>query len=210
MPLEVPAAAPPLEWFDLEQGSDHWHQVRCGVITASRFSDVLAQGKGLTRGKYMRELAGEIITGVPAETFSNSAMDRGKEMEAEARAEYEFWSDAVVRMVGFARRGRVGCSPDGMTDKGPIEIKTKLPHLLIECIERGDMPPEHRAQVQGAMWVTETDTADLIAYWPKMPPFIKTVHRDDEFIANLASEIDRFTDELDAMVERVRSYRFAA
>lgn len=198
----------PVEFFTFDQGSPEWHEARRGIPTASRFSDVLAKGEGKTRMKYMRELAGEIITGTVAEGYKSAAMERGNAMEAEARAEYEFMTDTDVQLVGFARNGRVGASPDGLIGDGKIlEIKTKEPHLLIEAIERGALPPDHRAQVQGCLWVTERKEADFIAYWPKMPSFIMTVKRDEEYIANLAAEIMRFTGELDAMVDRIRNYK---
>lgn len=197
----------PLEWITCEQGSPEWHEARLGIPTASRFADVLAQGKKLVRGKYMRELAGEIITGTMAEGYSNAAMERGKDMESQARAEYEFMYDVDIAAVGFARNGRAGASPDGLLPNGwPVEFKSKLPHLLIECIERGELPTEHKAQVQGAMWITETDHAAFAAYWPGLPLFAVTVARDDEYIATLASEIIRFNDELDTLVARVKSY----
>ncbi len=56
-----------LEIFHVEQGTDAWRLLRLGIPTASCFADVLAKGKGggesLTRGRYMRTLAAEIVTG---------------------------------------------------------------------------------------------------------------------------------------------------
>ena len=31
---------------DVEQGTDEWHDMRIGHITASRFKDVLSKGRG--------------------------------------------------------------------------------------------------------------------------------------------------------------------
>lgn len=201
----------PVEWITCDQGSAEWHKARLGIPTASRFSDVLAQGKGLTRAKYMRELAGETITGNVADGFSNDAMERGKAMEAEARSEYEFLTDNAVHLVGFARNGRAGASPDGLINGTTLfEVKTKLPHLMIECIERNTLPPEHVAQVQGGLWITELERATFAAYWPGMPLFVVNVFRDEDYIANLAKEVDRFNTDLDALVDRVRNYRIAA
>ena len=39
-----------------------------------------------------------------------------------------------------------------------------------------------------------------------MPLVIHRVTRDNGYIANLAGEVDRFNDDLDALVQRVRSY----
>lgn len=189
-----------------EQGSEEWHRARMGIPTASCFATVMAKGQGKVRSKYMRQLAGEIITGEPMESYSNHHMERGKVMEAEARDLYAFMRDAEPEQVGFILNGRKGCSPDAMvgTD-GLVEIKSKLPDLMIECFERGPTcPPEHLAQCQGALWVAEREWIDFVAYWPKMPLFVVRVTRDEDYIANLAGEIDRFNDELDGLVERIR------
>lgn len=201
----------PPEIIQCEQNSAEWYTARLGIPTASEFAAVMAKGEGKTRLAYMRKLAGEIITGEPAEGYNNAAMDRGKVMEADARAEYEFVTGNEVTLVGFVRNGRAGASPDGLIyPHGTLELKTKFPHLLIECIERGELPPEHRAQVQGALWITEREFCDFVAYWPGMPLFRVRVPRDDGYIANLAGEVARFCDDLDAMVDRVRNWRAAA
>jgi hypothetical protein len=194
------------EILSCEQGTDEWLRARMGIPTASCFATVMAEGQGKTRAKYMRQLAGEIITGEPMESYSNHHMERGKIMEAEARDLYAYMHDAAPEQVGFIRNGQKGCSPDSVVDaSGMVEIKTKLPDLLIECFERGHVcPPEHMAQCQGALWVAEREWIDFVAYWPKMPLFVVRVVRDDAYIANLAGEIDRFNDELAELVERVR------
>jgi hypothetical protein len=200
------------EIINCEQGSVAWFECRKGIPTASEFHTVMAKGEGKTRRAYMLKLAGEIITGAVTDGYSNGHMERGKEMEAEARAEYEFMTDRTVESVGFIRNGRAGASPDGLilSRQSLIEIKTKLPHVLIDVILKGDLPSDHRAQCQGALWIAEKDHLDFVAYWPGLPLFIKPVFRDDDYIANLAGEVARFNDELDAVVERVRSYRSAA
>ncbi len=48
---------------DLEQGSSEWFACRAGIPTASKFATVLAKGEGKIRSQYMRQLAGEVITG---------------------------------------------------------------------------------------------------------------------------------------------------
>jgi predicted phage-related endonuclease len=200
-----------LEIITCDQGSQEWHEARRGIATASEFHAIMAKGEGKTRRTYMRKLAGEIITGAVADSYTNAAMERGKAMEAEARAAYEFAHNRQVETIGFVRNGRAGASPDGFIPGGVLEIKTKFPHLLIECFERGPiLPPEHMAQVQGALWITERDRAEFVAYWPGMPLFWCLVTRDEEYIKALASEVERFNEELDAMVDRVRNWRAAA
>jgi hypothetical protein len=205
-----------MQVFDCAQGSSEWFECRRGIVTASEFSTVQAKGKtagtvSLTRQTYMRKLAGEIVTGEVADSYSNAHMERGKVMEDEARRFYAFDRDADPLRVGFVRNGNAtgswGCSPDSLvgTDGG-LEIKSALPHILIGYIEKGDFPPDHKAQVQGNIWTTEREWWDLIIYWTRMPPFIKRARRDEDYIANLAREVDRFNEELAALTERIRRY----
>lgn len=196
---------------DCIQGTPEWLAARAGIPTASMFATVMAKGKGAeaskTRATYMRKLAGEIITGEPMDSFSNAHMERGQAMEGEARDAYAFLHDASPELVGFIRSGEKGCSPDSLVgDAGMVEIKTKLPHLQIEVLERGELPPEHKAQCQGALWVAEREWIDFVSYWPKLPLFVKRVYRDEDYIADLSSAVDAFNGELAALVERVRAF----
>ena len=190
---------------DLEQGSDAWIRVRCGIPTASMFATVMAKGEGKTRGKYMRDLAGEIITGDPTESYTNPHMERGKLMEDEARETYAFIHDVEITRVGFIRNGNRGASPDSLLgDDGGLEIKTALAHIQIDRLERDRLPPEHIAQVQGNIWISEREWWDFVSYCPKLPMLCKRVYRDDAYIKTMSDEVDRFNDELAALVERIR------
>lgn len=192
-----------LEIFDCEQGSETWHACRRGIPTASRFADVLAKGQGITRRKYLLTLAGEAITGECAESFSNAHMERGHVMEADARNLYAFDHDVEPELVGFMRRGRAGCSPDSLVgDNGMLEIKSKLPHLQLDVLEKGKLPSEHVAQVQGQLWIAGRDWCDFVSYWPRLPLFCIRVERDDKYIATLEQAVADFVGELDTYIER--------
>lgn len=193
------------QFIKCEQNSREWFRARMGIPTASSFSDVLAKGEGKTRRAYLLKLAGEIITGEPMENFVNANTDRGHAMEAEARDLYAFQTGAQLDRVGFVRNGRVGCSPDSLIgEDGGVEIKTTFPHLLIDLILKDEFPAAHKAQVQGALWVTGRQWWDIVVYWPNMPMFVKRAYRDEAFIQTLATEIDRFNTDLDAVVVQMR------
>lgn len=200
--------------INCEQGSPEWFDARLGIPTASQFATVLAKGKGdaesKTRRTYMLKLAGERLTGEPAESYTNQHMERGKEMEGEALAFYAFTNDVELTPVGFIRNGDAGCSPDRLIGSdGLLEIKTALPHILLDRILRGDPPPEHKAQVQGQLWISEREWCDLMIYWPKLPAYIVRVVRDEPYIKALAEEVDRFNIELTRVMDTIRSYEVA-
>ena len=198
-----------IQIFDCEQGSEDWFRLRLGVPTASNFSTIMAHGRGGGESKgrdtLMRKLAGEILTGEPAERYSNSSMERGKEMEAEARNLYAFTNEVELTRVGFVRNGIMGCSPDSLigTD-GALEVNTQAPHLLIETLTKGSFPPEHRAQCQGTLLVTERQWIDLIVYYRGMPPLIIRQERDEGYIEQIKESVTVFEYDLRQLVKRIK------
>lgn len=196
---------------DCEQGSEDWMKLRCGMLTASNFAHAMASRKdgqeSKTRTKLLYQIAGEIITGIPAENYSNGYMDRGKVMEAEIRDQYAETTFEEVRQVAFVRNGKIGCSPDAMigTD-GVLEIKSMAPHLMIEHMVRGaGLPPEHRAQVQGCLLVTERAFCDVRIGYTGMPPLKFRAERDEAYLRELRDAIDLFHYDLKRVVEMVRN-----
>lgn len=200
-----------IQVFNCDQGTEEWFRARMGIPTASEFHTVMASGAGggdsKTRRTYMHKLAGEIITDQPMENYTNGHMERGHEMEDDARRLYAFMADAEIEQVGFIRSGSKGCSPDSLIgESGMLEIKSKLPHLLIPILLRDEFPAEHKAQCQGALWVAEREWIDITVYWPKMPLFTKRAYRDETYIATIANAVKAFNEELAATVEQIRRY----
>lgn len=202
-----------IEIIDCEQGSPDWFAARLGIPTASEFVCVMREkgrgsnGESITRQKYLYRLAAEVVTGEPCEHHTNSHMDRGKVLEPEARSLYAFLCDEPMQQVGFIRNGQKGASPDSLVgENGGLEIKTKLPDLMVETLLKDSFPPEFMAQCQGNLWVAEREWWDLAVYWPKLPLFAKRVYRDEPFITKLAGAVDKFNEELAAVVEKVRRY----
>lgn len=192
---------------DIQQGSESWFKARLGIPTASNFATVMAKGDGKTRSKYMRRLAGEVITGEVADQFSNIHTDRGNAMEDEARLKYALSEGVSPYQVGFIRNGDKGASPDSLIGViGGLEIKTAIPDIQIDRLERNRLPPEHKAQVQGNLWISDREWWDFVSYWPRLPMLCVRVFRDEDYIKTMSDEIDRFNDEKAALIERIRSY----
>ena len=218
----APKKAPsPIEVFpEIEQGSPEWFELRLGIPTASNFALVTRDSEAKTRREYMHKLAGEILTGRPAEgKIMTAAMQRGHDMEPEARDHYAKKNIVKIDQVGFIRRllpsGRyVGTSPDGLMEarKGAnwrkaLEIKTMAPHLMIGLLERGAaLPPEHRWQVYGTMWVADIEEVDLMLYYRGMPVAPKfTVVRNDAAIKEVSDAVEVFDHELNNLVKKIRA-----
>lgn len=194
----------PIYYYDIAQNSPEWLAARAGIPTASEFATVLASGRGggesKTRRKYMLRLIAERMGAQMPEPYTNASMERGHAMETEARNAYAFIADTEPTLVGFVRNGEAGASPDALVgDAGLLEVKTKQPDLHLEVLLAGVLPPEHKPQVQGQLWVAEREWCDFVSYWPKLPPFIIRVHRDEAYIAELQTGVAKFLDELNAL-----------
>lgn len=200
-----------MQILNCEQGSPEWFEARMGIPTASEFKTIIAVNKDAkdkkTRQAYMRKLAGEILTGLPMESYSNGDMQRGKDQEDEARDLYAMLASLEPQRVGFIMNHGAGCSPDSLIgDDGGLEIKSALPHVQIERLECGEMPAEHRAQVQGNIWLAEREWWDFASYCPRLPLFVTRVPRDDGYIATLAGAVKSFNEDLAELVARMRAY----
>jgi hypothetical protein len=196
----------PIEIFDCPQKSPEWYRVRMGLPTASMFGTVMAKGAGKTRDSYMRKLAGEILSDVPMESYSNDDMERGIAQEPELRARYAFMHDEEITEVGFIKNGNKGCSPDGLIGAdGMVQFKSAAPHVMIEILLDGGVPAKHLPQCQGELWIAEREWTDLvIGSAPKMPLFVQRIHRDERYIQKITGEVADFNIELREMVEKIR------
>jgi putative phage-type endonuclease len=201
----------------IEQRSPEWFAQRVGKVTASRMADVVARtksGYGASRGNYLAELVAERLTGTPASSYTNAAMQWGIDTEPQARAAYEFFQDATVELVGFIdhpRIGMAGASPDGTVgdnstvgESGLVEVKCPNTATHIETLLEGNIAEKYFLQMQWQMACTGRQWCDFVSFDPRMPGnmqlFVKRIPRDDQQIAMLEMRVSGFLDELDAKV----------
>lgn len=207
------SAAPTI--IDCAQNSDEWYAARRGIPTGSCFATVQAEGKtkgspSITRRKYMLQLIGERNQTRDPERFESEAMKRGHELEAEAVQVYELLTGNKAEPVGFYRQdfpwGSAGCSPDRIVgEDGILGIKTAKPEILYEWILAQRLPPEHVAQTQGELWITERQWFDFVGYWPGLPLFIHRVYPDPEYHKNLVLALRNFHADMLALNQQIEA-----
>lgn len=190
-----------LHWVD--QGTDEWHSLRCGVLTASQVSDIVTPTLKLAANDKTRALANKIaiqrITGIAEETFTTEKMLRGHIDEEVARDLYSK-KYGQVDEVGFVTNDRFpmfGYSPDGLVGSdGLIEVKSRDPHLhlaTITAFERGDgIPKEYTAQVQSGLLVSGRQWLDFLSFSHGLPMARYRVFPDAEYQAAIAEAIQQF------------------
>ena len=188
------------EFHYCEQRSDEWYALRIGRVTASNFSTAKSKPGSSGRKTLMMKLLTERITGIPRENYSARWMEEGSELEPFAREYYENSRGVKVEKVGFVEIGDIGASPDGLIeDDGGLEIKCPFPSTHISWYLSNVLPPEHKAQVQGNMWVCDRNWWDFVSYSPLVkhrPMWVFREKRDELYINEMIIKINQFIKEL--------------
>ena len=199
---------------DCPQGSDEWFALRCGIPTGSEFSKlVTSQAKpSKSMAEYAAVLAAEAYAGHPVDAWTgNQYTDRGKELEAAARATYEFENNVEVQEVGFITDNlkRWGASPDGLvSDDGMTEYKCQIAKRHIKTLlyyrKHGKCEPEYYAQCQGEMFIAERQWNDLVFYHPDLPTITIRQTPDPAFVEMLKQQLQVVCTERDIIVQMLR------
>jgi len=209
---------------EVEQRSDEWYALRAGMPTASEFSKIVTS-KGepsKSANGYAITLANELYAGRPVDAWEgNDFTERGRELEGEAIANYEFMFDADIETVGFVTddASSMGCSPDGFvgTD-GLIEIKCLKAENHTDAIlyfqKHSRCLPKYVQQAQGQMLLTERKWCDLVFYHPILPQLVIRQTPDEAVINGLQEQLPLLRAErdrvLNALLEHAGEKRIAA
>lgn len=178
--------------FDIEQRSDEWRKAKLGMFSGSDFHIML--GKSQAKTDFLWEKYSERkYQDSDKEEFQSFYMERGSNLEFEARRMYNLVNDVVVQEVGLVEDdgefdGYAVCSPDGLVgDDGIIEIKG----LVAKYHEQYTNPvsdkfeyikPEYRTQVQYNLLITGRKWCDFVYYHPRAGIHIIHIDRDEDYI----------------------------
>jgi len=201
--------------LDVVQGSPEWLQARLGIPTASQADRILTPSKlkpAAAAREYLHQLLAEWILGYPIEWAGSSQyMQRGTDLEAEARAAYELEMGVDVQTTGLLLTddGMCGGSPDGLVgDTGGVEIKCPAIHTHIGYLLAPEsLAGRYRGQVQALLWLTGREWWDLWAYHPELPPVRVRVEPDAEWRAAWEPALAAFVAELLECRGRLREYK---
>lgn len=162
---------------DIIQGSDEWHALRCGLLTASEVKLILTPTLKLADNEKTRahvwEIAAQRITGYTEPSYIGDDMLRGWEDEAYARAAYEAHTKQPVTEAGFVTNDQwgftIGYSPDGLVgDDGLIECKSRRQKFqvqtVVEWARGGGIPSDFVLQCQTGLLVTGRKWLHFVSY----------------------------------------------
>lgn len=210
----IPNKTPPyIRYHDaVVQGSEEWHALRCGLLTASEMKLIITPTlKAASNDKeraHLYELAAQRVTRYVEPSYIGEDMLRGWDEEIQAKMVYAE-KYAPIEDVGFVTNGKhgfvIGYSPDGLVGSdGLIEVKSRKQKYQAETIITGIVPPEFMIQIQTGLIVTERSWCDFISYSGGMPMFVARVHPDDAMQAAIIDAATAFEDRLQAAITKYR------
>lgn len=190
------------------QGTPEWFEQRRGKVTASRIADLMAKtksGYSTSRQNYLMQLLCERLTGKVEEGYKSTAMQRGNDLEAEARNWYQLETGESVEEVSFIDHPKInfaGASPDGLVGaEGLIEIKCPNTATHIETLRKKEPIDRYYKQMQWQMAVTGRKWCDFVSFDNRLPDnlayFCKRIPRDEAVIQEIEQEVQAFLLELD-------------
>lgn len=190
----------------VEQNSLEWFDLRKGKFTASTFKDLFMKTDTQGYKDAIYKVAYERLTDESPESFSNEWMQRGTELEPEARAWYEFEKQVDVVSGGFFEYNSwIGASPDGLVgDSGLIEIKCPKFSTMMDYLIKKELPKTYYYQVHGQLLVTDRQWCDFVAYHPKLKPLILRIERNSEIDKEILEKLFKAIKEVEQIINKLK------
>ena len=195
---------------DIDQNTDEWFEARRGKVTASNFAVIMANyGKpfGNPAIQYAMKVAIEGKTNRSIDGFKNEWMERGIELEDDARQLYSDMTFTEVQDGKFWTDGRFGASPDGLAGDGLIEIKCPKYSTHFAQIIKGGYDLSYQWQIRGQMWITDRDWCDFVSYCHDFPQnkqlYIYRVERDQEEESRMIERLNEFLEQVDTYINHL-------
>jgi len=201
-----------IEFPDVIQGTDEWHDQRRGVVTASVVGRLLTStGKVAsndTSRTLVAQLVAERITGWTDPVYVSDDMLRGHDDEPRAVDVYAEHF-APVTATGFMVRDdwgfRIGYSPDGLVgDDGLIEVKSRRAKKQLQTILDDAVPAENYAQLQAGLLVSGRAWVDYVSFAGGMPLYVKRVFPEPDWFDAIVAAVTSFELAASLMVEQYR------
>ena len=160
-----------MKYHQCKQKSDEWFAIRLEhPLTASHAQAIGNQGKGLDTLCW-EKIAEKNSKGEKTQ-YTNEHLERGNELEEEARVIYEFETGNSVTEIGFVTNTSIskigGVSPDDLVDEdGLTEIKCFADAKHFQMSVKGlTIESKYMWQMQMQLLFTERKWCDFVAYNP--------------------------------------------
>ena len=198
---------------DVEQGTEEWEQLRCGLLTASQIGKLITPTLGIADNETSRALTetivAERISGRVEPVHPTRDMERGTLDEPYARDIYR-QQHGPVEEIGFATNTfnghTLGASPDGLIGAdGGLEIKAPRQKNHLHTILNNSVPAEYLPQVHANMLVTGREWWDFCTYCGGWPIHVIRVQRDLWWDKAILAALDKFEHSAAQMIAAYRN-----
>lgn len=164
------------------QNDSAWFSARCGIVTASRLADAMKRLSRASGNKkkgdyaaahddYVRELAREMLTGIPAWHKVTTEMQYGIDKQPEALRAYAKETGQKLTTTGLVlhpTEDYLGASPDSIiAPNGGVEAKVPLLSTHMDNLFNDEIPEEYLPQVYCNMLCAEAEWWDFFSFCPK-------------------------------------------
>ena len=199
----------------MPQYSDEWWVVKNGNPSASGADRLVTPG-GVESSQldgYAAGLAGEKFAGHTLTDFMGTVYTkRGKELEDEARHDYQINNQVSVKEIGMFTDSlmRYVVSPDGcIKSDGLLEIKILKPehHIKVVCdyYDSGTFPREYIPQTQMQLLISKRKWVDLYYYNTDLPSLTVRQYPDKKFLTVLRRQLKVVEVQRNIYLEKLRS-----
>jgi hypothetical protein len=161
---------------------------------------------------YAFKLAFERISGkLMDEGYITWQMERGHELEPQARRAHEIETGLIVKEVGFVTSddGVFGASADGLIgDNAGLEIKCFVSPKGVRKLWFADDMSDVMDQVQGCMWITGRQQWHFALYCPDLSAcekdlYLRVIERDEAYIEAMQKDLHEFAGLVDESQQRL-------
>ena len=211
-------------------GTQAWHDQRRGLVTASRFGDVLTEPRSKaakeagemsdTARSYLMELVAATITGQDKVGGKSAAMERGIDKEADAINAYcqerflfpEDWSEGCILRLDDTL---IAATPDAFIEtdtEGPGILEVKCPDSMrhLDTFFSRQVPEQYHEQVLGQLEVSGRQWCDFVSFDDRFPKAMQLViirvYPSPQFGAESMPKIAHFADLVQQRVDDVRAF----
>ena len=198
---------------DIVQGSDEWHAIRCGILTASEVKTILTPSLKIASNDKERahvyELLAQRITGFTEVSYISEDMLRGMCDEADVRDIYSDNYEQVDEcgiVLNDDHGFTIGFSPDGLVgEDGLIEIKSRRQKFQVQSILENVAPDEYMLQLQTGLLVTQRKWIDYITYSAGLPMLTLRVYPDEKTHTAIIEAATIFEQKINALHEKYKA-----
>jgi len=197
-------------FYEIEQRSEEWLQIRRGIITASNISKILTPKKKqlVASTGFLYDFCRQAVDDMPYGGFSTFHTERGFIEEEMALKIYK-QKQPEIKSCGFVLNTRhsikLGCSPDALVGSdGGAQIKSFKPDLQFANLVEDRIKDEHLLQVQFELLVTARKWWDVIYHSSGTYQMVTRIYPDKELHEIMIRNCKLFYEKVDTTIKQFR------